>query len=179
MLTWPVSIVSVVLYMLLFYQIRLYFDALEQVYYLVASCNGWRLWHRVGTRQEQEFQPYVSAPRTLGMVALIAVGLGLGLGVVMSQIHLLLPAIFPEPAAFPYLDALMTMVSFSALWLMAQKRLESWGYWIGVDVIGSGLYDIQGVRFISLLYVILLILTIHGLLSWRRSSEQSRQALAL
>ena len=31
-LTWPVGIVSVLLYMALFYQIRLYSDSLEQIY---------------------------------------------------------------------------------------------------------------------------------------------------
>ena len=40
MLTWPVGIVSVLLYMALFYQIRLYSDALEQVYYSGRACTG-------------------------------------------------------------------------------------------------------------------------------------------
>ena len=62
-------------------------------------------------------------------------------------------------------------MSFSAMWLMAQKRLESWAYWIIVDVIGIGLYYVQGVRFISLLYVILLGLAINGLVSWLRSAR--------
>ena len=45
-LTWPVGIVSVFLYMVLFYQIRLYSDAMEQVYYLGASVYGWWYWSR-------------------------------------------------------------------------------------------------------------------------------------
>ena len=44
MLTWPVGIVSVLLYLALFYQIGLYSDALEQVYYLGASIYGWVFW---------------------------------------------------------------------------------------------------------------------------------------
>jgi len=46
MLTWPVGILSVLLYMALFYQIRLYSDALEQIYYLCASVYGWWYWSR-------------------------------------------------------------------------------------------------------------------------------------
>src|SRR6185503_528973 len=45
-LTWPVGIVSVLLYITLFYQIRLYSDAFEQVYYLGASAYGWWYWSR-------------------------------------------------------------------------------------------------------------------------------------
>lgn len=171
-LTWPVGIASVLLYMALFYQIQLYSDALEQAYYLVASVYGWWLWGSRGRQAEQAFEPYVSAPRTMGLVLLLTVALSVALGGLMSRIHELLPALFPVPAAFPYLDAATTIMSFSAMWLMAQKRLESWAYWIIVDVIGIGLYYVQGVRFISLLYVILLGLAINGLVSWLRSARQ-------
>ncbi len=43
-LTWPVGIISVLLYMALFYQIRLYSDTLEQIYYLAACAYGWWRW---------------------------------------------------------------------------------------------------------------------------------------
>lgn len=172
-LTWPVGIVSVLLYMALFYQIQLYSDALEQAYYLVASAYGWWLWSSRSRQEEQAFVPHVSKPRTLILVLLLTAVLSAALGTLMTRIHELLPALFPQPAAFPYLDALTTVMSFSAMWLMAQKRLESWAYWIIVDVIGIGLYYVQGVRFISLLYVILLALAINGLMSWLRSTRRS------
>ena len=176
-LTWPVGIVSVLLYMTLFYQIRLYSDALEQAYYLVASTYGWWLWSSRDRREEQGFVPYVSKPRTLVLVLLFTAVLSAALGTLMTRVHELLPALFSQPAAFPYLDALTTIMSFSAMWLMAQKRLESWAYWIVVDVIGIGLYYVQGVRFISLLYVILLGLAISGLVSWLRSARRPSPAL--
>lgn len=178
LLTWPVGIASVLLYMLLFYQIRLYSDALEQVYYLGASAYGWWLWSSRGREDERAFAPYVSAPRTLGLVLLITLALAAGLGALVSRIHELLPALFPQPAAFPYLDALTTVMSFSAMWLMAQKRLESWAYWIIVDVIGIGLYYVQGVRFLSLLYVILLAMAINGLVGWLRARAAGPAAAA-
>ena len=68
----------------------------------------------------------------------------------MRQVHTLLPALFPEAASFPYVDALTTIMSFTAMWLMAQKRIESWYYWIIVDMIGIWLYYVKEVRFISL-----------------------------
>jgi nicotinamide mononucleotide transporter len=175
-LTWPVGIVSVLLYMLLFYQIRLYSDALEQIYYLVASIYGWWFWSRRGPNSNQVLHPYVSPPRTLLLVGLITLSGALALGAAMTRIHLWLPLLFPDPAAFPYLDALTTIMSFSAMWLLAQKRIESWVYWIIVDVIGIGLYYVQGVRFISLLYVILLIIATHGLMTWLRAARAPAQA---
>jgi nicotinamide mononucleotide transporter len=75
---------------------------------------------------------------------------------------ILFPTLFPEKASFPYLDTLTTIASFTAMWLLVQKRIESWYYWIVVDVIGIGLYYVKGVRFIALLYVILLGMAING-----------------
>lgn len=174
MLTWPVGIVSVLLYMLLFYQIRLYSDALEQGYYLAASAYGWWRWSAAGRETGPPLATRWSAVRTLFIVLVIMLILSLALGAWVSRIHLILPTFFPEPAAFPYLDAITTIMSFTAMALMAWKRIESWVYWIVVDVIGIGLYYVQGVRFISLLYVFLLILAIGGLVAWIRTAQTDR-----
>jgi len=69
-------------------------------------------------------------------------------------------------AASPYLDALTTVMSFVATWLMAQKRVECWVYWLTVDVIGIGLYAAKDVLFIALLYVIYLGIASFGLVNW-------------
>jgi nicotinamide mononucleotide transporter len=79
------------------------------------------------------------------------------------------PAFFPEPASYPYLDAFTTVMSFVAMWLMARKHIESWIYWIFVDVIGIGLYYAKEVKFISLLYVVLLVMASKGLINWMRT----------
>ncbi len=177
MLTWPVGIVSVILYMILFYQIRLYADALEQVYYLGASAYGWWLWRTalrnddVGNEDEKQIV-FFSIPRTILIVVVITLILSGLTGWFLSQAHEIVPTLFPEPAAVPYLDALTTIMSFTAMLLMAQKRIESWVYWIIVDVIGIFLYFSREVRFISLLYVTLLFMAIHGFVSWYRSERR-------
>lgn len=52
------------------------------------------------------------------------------------------------------------------MWLMARKKIESWIYWIIVDCIGIWLYYVKEVRFLSILYIILLLMAINGLLVW-------------
>ena len=166
-LTWPVGIASVLLYFALFYQIRLYSDALEQVYYLGASAYGWWYWTR--SKQEDHVISDVRFSAVLPAVTAIAVTVvfSVALGYVTSRLHLWLPGIFPEAASYPYLDSVTTIMSFTAMWLMARKRIESWIYWIVVDVIGIWLYFVKDVRFISLLYVALLMLAVKGLVDWR------------
>jgi nicotinamide mononucleotide transporter len=172
-LTWPVGIVSVLLYMILFYQIRLYSDTLEQVYYLGTSIYGWWVWDRSPKDNGQiagvKYSNWKSVIVWVSTTALVSVIFGF----LMSRIHTLFPAIFPEAASFPYLDALTTIMSFSATWLMIQKKTENWVYWIIVDAIGIWLYFVKDVRFISLLYVILLVMAFNGLRMWHKAIQKN------
>jgi hypothetical protein len=95
MLTWPVGIVSVLLYMSLFYQIRLYSDALEQVYYLIASFYGWWWWSQRGPAEDVTEGFRYSHRRSWMLVLGITLGIGLALGGLMSQIHEWLPRSLP------------------------------------------------------------------------------------
>ena len=172
-LTWPVGIVSVLLYMALFYQIRLYSDAAEQVYYLVISVYGWWRWSQSSQEQGGNAARVKYSSRRGIVIGLVVTAiLSLVAGAFVSRVHLLLPTLFPEPASFPYLDALTTVMSFTAMWLMARKRSESWLYWIVVDIIGVGLYYAKEVRFIALLYVVLLVMAIKGLSAWGRAEAE-------
>lgn len=175
--TWPIGIVAVILYMLIFYQIRLYSDALEQVYYLIASVYGWWHWLRSPREGATIVDVGFSSTKAVMWWVVVSVVPGIGLGALMSRAHVLLPGIFPEAASFPYLDALTTIGSFVAMWLTARRRIESWVYWIVIDVVGIGLYYVKGVKFIALLYVVLLGLAVKGFISWSRQLRQVRLAI--
>lgn len=177
-LTWVVGIFSVLLYMILFYQIGLYSDTIEQIYYLGASIYGWWVWNKSPKDNGQITNVKYSDSKGLVYWAVSTGIISLAFGSLMSRIHIILPAIFPEAASFSYLDALTTIMSFSAMWLMAQKKTESWMYWIIVDVIGIWLYFVKDVKFISLLYVILLIMAFNGLRMWHKSIPNRSVALS-
>lgn len=167
MLTWPVGIASVVLYLVLFLQIGLYSDALEQLYYLAISIYGWVTWKAVSG--PGEVMARWSPRRHMVVVAGATLVLGSALGLFMSNVHRLWAV---PPADFPYLDAVTTMMSFAAMWLLARRRVEAWVYWIIVDVIAIWLYWVKDVKFLSLLYVVLLVMAVLGLRDWRRSASR-------
>ncbi len=139
MLTWPVGIVSVVLFGILFYQIQLYSDTIEQVYYLGVSAYGWIAWNRTRVAT-QEIRAQFSR--------------------------------FPVAASYPFLDALTTVMSFAAMFVMTRRRTEGWIYWIVVDIIGIGLYWVKDVKFISLQYVVLLGMATYGFVHWLRDEQR-------
>lgn len=166
-LSWPVGIVAVVLFMILFYQIQLYSDFIEQIYFLITGFYGWWFWYR-SDKKSADNQADLSLSDVRQQISYILfIGLGtLGLGYFVSNLHTTLPALFPIPAVFPYLDAFTTVMSFTATLLMIHKKVDSWVIWIIVDIIGIWLYFSRGVKLISILYIIFLILAIKGLINW-------------
>ena len=168
-LTWPVGILSVLLYMGLFYQIHLYSDFFEGIYALFISFYGWWRWRTPTPESAGVLTIEYSSRRQLLVSVGVTLGLSLAGGALMSRIHLILPSFFQEPASFPYLDALTTIMSFTAMYLMARKYVESWYYWIIIDTIGIGLYYAKEVKLIALLYVILLVMAVDGLRTWKKA----------
>ncbi len=171
LLTWPVGIVSVVLYGLLFWQIQLYSDCLEQLYYRVISVWGWLTWKATKDREKDLPTGFSSVPVLALWAGIIALGT-VSLGSVTSNLNVWLPAWFPEPASYPWLDAFTTVASFAAMYLLTKRRAESWAWWIVVDVLGVGLYWVKDVRFIALQYAVLTGIAAYGLWVWSRKTPR-------
>ena len=167
-LTWPLGLISVILFAILFYQIQLYSDTIEQIYYFGACIYGWIYWKKSDEQIEASTDYRYSGYVHIISWGIITIIVTISLTIFMKNIHILFPKAFPAPASFPFLDALTTIMSFVAMFLMAQKRIESWLYWIIVDVIGTVLYFVKDVKFISLLYVALLIIAISGFFKWHK-----------
>jgi nicotinamide mononucleotide transporter len=175
--TWPVGIIGVLLFGALFYQINLYADALEQVYYLITGIIGWYMWARLKNRGDKDKKATVTTNTVrsnLTWTGAIAIA-SLTVTWALLNIHLWLPNLFPVPADLPGLDATTTIMSFAAQLLMMRRRLESWILWIIVDIIAIGLYWYKDVPFVALLYVIFLINAIYGFMAWRKAMREPKE----
>lgn len=167
-LTWPIGIVGIILYGFLFFQIQLYSDFIEQIYYFITGFWGWWVWTHPqkgaekNKQQKIEYTPIGTNYIFGGLIVIMSAGLGY----YMSKIHLFYPQIFLAAASFPYLDAFTTVMSFVANIYLAKRRIENWYLWIVVDVIGVVLYFQKGVIFLSLLYLAFLINAFRGWYEW-------------
>lgn len=166
-LNWPVGVVASVLFMFLFWQIRLYSDALEQVYYIFTGVWGWIAW---GLYKKSESTNKLSITYSskfdIKVYSLVILFGTFILGYFMSVADRLLPNIFTEVASYPYLDSFTTVLSFVATYMLIKRKIEAWYLWLIVDCIGIVLYYIKDVKFVSLLYIVFLILASNGLYSW-------------
>src|SRR5690606_39428668 len=74
-----------------------------------------------------------------------------------------------------YVDILTSGIFFTAMWYMANKKLENWTLWIIGDIITVPLYAYRGWGMFSLQYLIFTILSIQGYLVWKKSLANSLQ----
>ncbi|VTR96894.1 nicotinamide riboside transporter PnuC [Tuwongella immobilis] len=158
---WPIGIVNVLLYFWIFWNERLYSDALLQVYFLAMSIYGWWHWLRRGSQTDarQDALPVQWLPtrRMFGMLLLTLLA-ALGWGAIMARW---------TDADFPILDAIIAMFSVLAQFWMARKLLQAWPVWIAVDVLAVGVYSAKGMVPTTILYALFLLLAIGGWWQWR------------
>lgn len=158
---WPTGLIQVSLYVFIFFQVKLYSDVILHLIYVVLQIYGWIHWLYGG--EDRDELPVSRLPgRRLALWTLLAL-IGTGAwGAVMAR---------TTDAAVPYGDAFTTAASLIAMWLMARKHIENWHFWIAVDVIAIGIYLYKDLYLTSGLYVAFLVLSIAGLISWRRDLD--------
>ena len=168
-LSWPIGLLGSILYLAMFYQIQLYSDLLEQIYFIITGLIGWYMWVQNKKEINKQDQTVLVGLSNLKEHILYAVIIVVGtviLSFVTINLNNWLPQYFPEPVSLPVLDALTTIMSFLAQWLLMKKKIESWILWIIVDAIAIGLYWYKGIKFVSLEYLLFFFIAIFGLLNW-------------
>jgi nicotinamide mononucleotide transporter len=168
-LSWPIGLLGSALYLLLFYQIQLYSDLFEQVYFIITGFTGWYAWlyykKEINKANDTVIVGINAVSKNLIYIGIIISGTGI-LSLVTMNLSVWLPKYFPEPVSYPVLDAATTVMSFIAQWLLVRKKVESWVLWILVDIIGIWLYWVKGVKLVSIEYVFFLIMASYGLYNW-------------
>jgi nicotinamide mononucleotide transporter len=71
--------------------------------------------------------------------------------------------------AAPFVDAPITLFSLFATYLVAQKVVENWWYWIVIDSICIPLFYSRGLYVTSILYVVYTIMAVVALIQWDRN----------
>lgn len=133
---------------------------------------GWISWNKIEKNEEKIPTKWSSKNELFLWVLFVAIA-SFFLAQFSSNLNLLLPEIFPDPASYAGLDAVTTVMSFVAMYLITMRRNESWVYWIVVDVLGIYLYWIKDVRFIAIQYIFLLFMAVWGLITWSRLGKES------
>ncbi len=153
----PLGIANNLFFLVLFSTARLYADAGLQIVYLALGVQGWHQWLRGGRDQTPLQIGRASRRVLLGVAAAIAIATAL----LMLVLRL-------ANGAAPLMDSFTTALSLAAQYLLNNKKIENWYFWIAADVIYIWLYVSRGLHLTAILYFVFLVLCIAGLAYWRR-----------
>lgn len=156
----PVTIISVFLYMVVFYRAQLYADMGLQVYFLAMAIYGWYYWIDRSGRGE-DIKPVKRINTSILVPGLVVVALFTWLfGGFLDR---------NTDAFRPYLDSLCAGGSLFGSFLLSRRILENWVVWIVVDIIYLFLYISKDLYLTTLLYATYIIVAIIGYREWKKN----------
>jgi nicotinamide mononucleotide transporter len=157
--SWPTAIIGVALYIVVFYQAKLYADMGLQFIYIAISIYGWYEWLHGG--EEQGELRVSKAPMPILLTgSLVAATFTLALGLFLRHF---------TDAALPFADSALTSFSLLAQFLMARKYIENWYIWIIVDVFYIAMFMFKHLYPTAVLYAAFIGACTLGLVQWRRA----------
>ena len=163
-LVYPTGIVSVVIYVYICFDIKLYADAGINLFYFIMSVYGWYMWSRKKDTPPLKITINDKKGWVITMVMFVAS---------VMLIIFLLKHFKADDAEYwstniPYIDTFTTAIFIIGMWLMALKRIENWIFWIVGDIISIPLYVYKGLVFTGFQFIVFLIIAVMGYIAWRK-----------
>jgi nicotinamide mononucleotide transporter len=157
---WPIGLANNVFFVVLFAGQRLYADMGLQIVYIALGIIGWYLWLHGGENRGK------LKVRTSGLLELVILA-GIGIGTTIGMTFFLKSV----NDSAPFLDALTTVLSLIAQYLLTRKAIENWYLWMTADVIYVGLYLYKHLVLTSVLYALFFAMCVGGLRLWLKSRK--------
>lgn len=164
-LVYPTGLVATVITVYLLYKAEYFGDMMMNFYYSAMSIYGWWNWSR--KKNEKVILPISRTSfkeKVIGLVLII---------LTMCVTYGIYRYFGNEIKKENYLDIFTSGIFFTAMWYMANKKLENWTLWIFADLITVPLYAYRGLGILSLQYLIFTILAIQGYLAWKKSLNKN------
>jgi len=159
---WIVGIFSSAFYVYIFFHAGLYAEMGLNFYYILMSFYGLYCW-KFATKKEEKNDGFHHIDKKTTLVLSVVF-------VVLFGIILLILQEFPN-SQVPVPDALIAVLSIIATWMTAKKMIECWHVWIFANMFACGFYIYQKLYPTAVLFSIYSILSVVGLIEWRKSVE--------
>ncbi len=148
------GIISVFLYIYVFYAVKLYAESLLNLYYLVISIAGIFLWNtknKVAISRATNKEWWQT-----GVMGIVLFGL---LYVVLKKF---------TSSNVPAADALVTAIAWAGTWLMIYRKLENWVLLNISNALAIPLQIYKGLELTAVYTLILFIVAVFGYFHWKK-----------
>ena len=141
-----------------FWNYNLYLDTILNVFYVIMGFVGIYQW-KYGAENKSILSISTMSNRLHLKILIGGILLGFLYGYLFDEF---------TAAEATYLDALTTIFAMITTFLVIQKKLENWLYWIVIDAVYIYLYASRGAYLFALIMVIYIIIASSGYLKWRK-----------
>ena len=154
-LCWAASIISVSLYIYICHHAGLYAETGLQIFYLMMAFYG--MWNWSKKQKNKYIKVTEWSYKKHGIILISGALLTLILGFYFTTY---------TNAKLPILDSFTTVFSLFATYMVVNKVLENWIYWIVIDLVSVNLYYSRELEQTAVLFIIYTIIAVFGYFSW-------------
>jgi len=155
---WAAAFVSSCLYVWVLFTARLYMESLLNAFYAAMAVYGFWQWRRGSEGTALAVSRWPLLRQAAGAWGVLALS-------VLSWYFLRRFT----PAAWPFVDSMVTWSSVFATFLVARKVYENWHWWLVIDSVSLCLYFTRHLYLTTLLFALYLMLIVIGMRQWRRT----------
>lgn len=152
---WLAALISVLLYIYICYNAKLYPETGLQVFYLIMAAYGYSQWNK--PKKDTNIVSWSKQKHLL--IIIVSSIISFGLGYYFDQY---------TDAKLPYLDSTTTTFSLFATYMLTKKVLENWIYWIIIDLTSIYLYYSRDLTISAGLFVLYVAIATIGYFQWKK-----------
>jgi nicotinamide mononucleotide transporter len=149
-LNWPLGIIGQILFFILFLLSGLYGQMILQVIFTTFCIYGWINWRKPEMKIKS-----LTKKQNLILYPLLTFLCLIGYYFLSS---------FQQQ--FALLDAIITISSIFAVFLITKKYINAWYLWIMLDILSIVLFGLKGIKLISIEYIFITGVAIFGYINW-------------
>lgn len=169
-ISWPLGLINVSCFLVLFYQVQLYSGMMLQAFYFITNIYGWIIWKK---QMDNDEVPETLTVKWRLLVGLLVIVFTVALSWLVIRMPQYYPEVFEKPASQPYYDAFLAIISIAGQIMLTRRIIDNWYIWIVVNALSVFVFYRQGLILLSIEYFVFLLLAIKGVYDWRLSIQKN------
>ena len=158
-LCWYALIIASILNMFAYNAINLPLQVFMQLFFIVTGFYGWYKWGKGDKTKKIKVKSWSIKKHTqwtlMGLIATLLIT------IIFKKLYI--------DSNYLFLDALMFVFNIIPMYMTGRKVLESWIYFIIIDIISGVFYAITGEYFFAFLFFCYIGFAISGYRSWKKT----------
>ncbi|HIP51061.1 MAG TPA: nicotinamide riboside transporter PnuC [Campylobacterales bacterium] len=155
--TWVFGFASTLIYTVIFWEGALFSSSLLNFYYMIMAVYGFYSWRKGRENEALKITSYRLSKNLQFIV----------IGILLSIVVGYLSNTYTD-AKLAYMDSFVLVFSIIATWMLTQKVLENWLYWLAIDTVAIVLYWKMDYLATVMLFVVYIVLGAYAYLTWRK-----------